>query len=279
MKTIYALILSMSVFYFGNAQTYNSDFEDDTLQEWTDVGASTTGMSVQGEPGYKYLQKVCDGTSTAVGSMAIVNDFNFNGDYTCNDPQGINCFGDYEVLTRNTNAFDLHLRIGFLGENGTLVASQDAVIVPANSDWTFINFYPYNTDLSVVSGTGTVEETMVDVQQMRIFHNENFTFDGAFVTGNLEIDHVFLYILLGTEEFQLDTTSLYPNPTSDVLNVTLPQPVTSNIGIYNLLGQQVLIKTASTKNVAIPVSELKSGVYLVRIEVAGHVLTKKFVKR
>ena len=279
MKAIYTVILSMFIISFGNAQDYYSDFEDDTLQNWTDYDGTTTGMSVQGEPNSRYLQKICDGTITAEGSMTIVNSVNYNGDYNCDNPQGINCFGSIEILTRNTNAIDLHLRIGFLGANGYLLASEFAQVVPANSDWVYKSFTPDASELIFLFGSGTIEDAMTDVQEFRIFHNPTITWVGAFEIGNLEIDYIWLQQLLDTNEFQLNETSLFPNPAKELLTVSLSQPVSSTIVVYNLLGQQILTKTATTKNIAIPVSELKSGVYLVRIEAEGQVVTRKFVKR
>jgi hypothetical protein len=76
----------------------------------------------------------------------------------------------------------------------------------------------------------------------------------------------------------LKSTPLYPTPVKEILNVSLAEPANTNIATFNLFGQQVLTKTATTKNVAIPFSELKSGVYLARIEAEGQVITKKFVK-
>jgi len=278
MKTIYTLILLMFIVSFGNAQDYYSDFEDDTLQNWTDFDGTTNGMSVQGEPNFRYLQKVCDGTITSEGSLTIVNTVDYNGDYNCDDPQGINCFGNFEILTRNLNTFDLNLRLGFVGANGALLVTEIPKVIPANTDWVYESFYPDASELVQISGSGTIEEAMSDVQELRIFHNPTITWVGAYDTGNLEIDYIWLLQLLETNEFQLETTTLYPNPAKDLLNISLPQPTDSEITIYNLLGQQVSIKTASTKNVAIAVSELKSGVYLLRIQAEGQVLTKKFVK-
>lgn len=76
--------------------------------------------------------------------------------------------------------------------------------------------------------------------------------------------------------------SVFPNPTSDVLNIKFNIITNNNVvaNIYNLLGEKVLsfnIKTGTT-NSSINISELKNGVYVLSIDDGQKITTKKISK-
>ena len=62
------------------------------------------------------------------------------------------------------------------------------------------------------------------------------------------------------------TFSVYPNPTSDNLNVTFKEAIRPGmtLSIYDLNGENVLNKTVSSSNEKLNVSSLKSGMYLLQ---------------
>ncbi len=70
-------------------------------------------------------------------------------------------------------------------------------------------------------------------------------------------------------------TVIYPNPVEDVLYIMTGSP--SNVKIYNSVGQLVLSK--ENVNETLNVSSLQSGVYMIRIETDGQVITKKLLKK
>lgn len=75
---------------------------------------------------------------------------------------------------------------------------------------------------------------------------------------------------LGSQNFTSNSlkASIYPNPTSDNINIEMENEVKS-VEIYSLLGQKVL--SVNTKN--INVSNLPKGVYMVRIEDTNNTIT------
>ena len=78
---------------------------------------------------------------------------------------------------------------------------------------------------------------------------------------------------IGDNAFELDV-SIYPNPTDNYLFVEgNKNPI--SISIYNLLGAEVIAKSATDK---INVSELSKGVYIVRISDGVGQADKKFIK-
>lgn len=69
--------------------------------------------------------------------------------------------------------------------------------------------------------------------------------------------------------------SMFPNPTNDVLNLTLPETVNKPYSVYDLMGREVLKGSLNnTTQAQINVGTLQKGSYILRI--AGS--TKKFVK-
>lgn len=82
---------------------------------------------------------------------------------------------------------------------------------------------------------------------------------------------------LSTESFDLNTFSVYPNPA--VTSITIKssdQSQINSVEMFSILGTSVL-KTSSLTNDAIDVSELASGVYLLRIDSGINSVTKRVV--
>jgi hypothetical protein len=75
-----------------------------------------------------------------------------------------------------------------------------------------------------------------------------------------------------------DKLNVYPNPVSDVLNVTLPEGAKElNYEIYSLNGKKVLSGSREGRAFQVPVSRLTAGWYQIRIISAGKVYTGKFL--
>ena len=278
MKTIYTFVTIVLSITLGFSQTFGTHFEDGTLQNWTNVDETTTSMSVQGTTGYMYLEKLCDGSISAVGEMAIINKVDFNSDLSCDDPSGIDCWAGFSLRMRNSNAFDLHLRFGFQNTNGSKVASDPEVIIPANSDWDYFEFFN-NTQLFVVDGTESVDDVLADVQELIVFHNQNLAYEGEVVVGSLELDYIDTIFFLSTNDELLQQTAIYPNPMSDVLNIKLPSGIEATATLYNVLGQAVQECGLNSNVTTLETSNLESGVYFITIKTETSTFTKKVVKR
>ena len=80
---------------------------------------------------------------------------------------------------------------------------------------------------------------------------------------------------LSVNDFTIQNISIYPNPITSVLNIEMTSTL-KQVTIYNILGAKVL--NTSTKS--INTSNLKSGMYLLKIEDEnGQVSTKRFIKQ
>ncbi|MBO7132700.1 MAG: T9SS type A sorting domain-containing protein, partial [Bacteroidales bacterium] len=82
----------------------------------------------------------------------------------------------------------------------------------------------------------------------------------------------------GIEENATLNISLFPNPATDILNITSSETI-SEIEIVNTLGQVVYRTEVNADNAVCDVEELTSGVYMVRIRTASATLIqRRFIK-
>ena len=103
-------------------------------------------------------------------------------------------------------------------------------------------------------------------------------------TGNVEFDEIkvsdnWAYVASGvaaTQKNEIAGLSIYPNPATDgQLFVTSSSNVQKNISVFDVLGKQVL--KANVTDQAINVSNLKSGIYFVKVTEDGKTATRKLV--
>ena len=98
--------------------------------------------------------------------------------------------------------------------------------------------------------------------------------------GTVFIDNLFLYnaATAGIKNNTLTNVSLYPNPSEDFLQISA-EKIIRKVSIYNILGK--VIKTISIDSISknINVSELNSGVYLIKYSTENGTGTAKFVKQ
>jgi len=94
---------------------------------------------------------------------------------------------------------------------------------------------------------------------------------------NSDAGHVRVYDLssvLASDEFVLNSFSLYPNPAKDVFTIDLKEGFQlEQVTIYNQLGQLI----GSYKSNIIKTSHLESGLYLVQIETSEAKATKRLL--
>jgi len=94
-------------------------------------------------------------------------------------------------------------------------------------------------------------------------------------------DYLERTVALGVEGHDLNNLiSLYPNPVSNTLNIdNKTNEVISNIAIYSINGMLVKQVPNAASTTSIPVSELQTGMYFVKMEVGNQVMNYKFIKK
>ncbi|WP_298365761.1 T9SS type A sorting domain-containing protein [uncultured Lutibacter sp.] len=102
------------------------------------------------------------------------------------------------------------------------------------------------------------------------------TIDGATPTNPIiQVNGYLVYDnVAGIEDYQqLEGVNIYPNPTSSQLNIECPYG--SEVGIYNLMGVKVKSVSNAEKSFRLPVAELSSGLYIVKVQSDGKFYSKK----
>lgn len=96
---------------------------------------------------------------------------------------------------------------------------------------------------------------------------------------NVWYDNIYLHknTVLSSESFNVSKVKLYPNPTSNILNVESAGNI-QNIAIYNVLGQEVVNRITNGASVSLDVSSLNSGIYVIKTTIDGNVSSTKFIK-
>ena len=89
--------------------------------------------------------------------------------------------------------------------------------------------------------------------------------------------------MLGVDSFdKLGTIKMYPNPTDSDITIDFQIQNTEklNIKVFNLLGKEVLSKQITKNDASLKVSNLNSGIYVIRITSLNgeNSTTKRFVK-
>jgi len=88
----------------------------------------------------------------------------------------------------------------------------------------------------------------------------------------------FTKATLGVENIDLDkVVKVFPNPTSNYLNIESHIVAITKISIFDPQGKKVLIKTNNLDN--INVSNLNRGIYFLKLETNQSTLTKKIILR
>jgi len=105
---------------------------------------------------------------------------------------------------------------------------------------------------------------------------------GVIVTQNgcIDTSNCVNIIITGVDEFNDDNVvSVYPNPTSDQLNVVLNDfQFESTITIINNLGQVVYQSIPTKKNTVIQLDSFANGIYTLTIGIGNKVVVKKIIK-
>lgn len=81
------------------------------------------------------------------------------------------------------------------------------------------------------------------------------------------------------KEKQLDF-ALYPNPSSDNINVQLPSGVSkAALNVFDISGRLVMSSKIISQNQLVNVADLSSGIYVLKIQSEGKTGSKQFIKK
>jgi len=93
-----------------------------------------------------------------------------------------------------------------------------------------------------------------------------------------EVFAVTINTVLGTPNFTANNFKYYPNPVTNVLNLSYNKNITG-VQVYNLLGQQVLAKSINQNEAQLNLATLAVGTYLVKVTANDASTSFKVVKQ
>ena len=84
---------------------------------------------------------------------------------------------------------------------------------------------------------------------------------------------------LGVESEELDNISIYPNPTTSVLNIELPNTLGStSLELVNAMGQMIYRQDTTLMEIKVSTEQLSNGVYFLKIGSEKKSIVKKIIK-
>ena len=89
---------------------------------------------------------------------------------------------------------------------------------------------------------------------------------------------VTVELFLGLNDLDVASLKVYPNPTSDILNVSYKESI-DKLEVYSMLGQIVKTEKGFDREVSVDLSGLSAGTYMIKIYVGQHSQLVKVVKK
>lgn len=83
---------------------------------------------------------------------------------------------------------------------------------------------------------------------------------------------------LNTKDSDFQNFNYYPNPIKNQLNFKAASKI-EKVEIYNILGQKVIKQTPQSKTLSTNTSNLKAGIYIMKIQINGSEQNFKIIKR
>ena len=256
MKKLYTLLFSVALAFSANAQNLvtNPTF-DNGLTGWTaGFNASYTLPTVNATDG-------SDGSNSAQYVVASTTGF----------------YQDIPVIAGNTikisfwykatggDGTDARIWSNYKDAEGTIIYQATATADdPLRSNNAYLESFTTWTqhEITVVVPTNA---TILSLAVRAYSTGATVSFDQFSV-----IDQT-----LAIKQNQIEGLKVYPNPvTNGTFFINTTSDATKDVVVYDVLGKQV-VKTATTN--AVNVSNLKSGVYIVKITEDGKTATRKLV--
>jgi hypothetical protein len=193
----------------------------------------------------------------------------------------------YNVVTKTISAAGARLNGGvrqfalFKTLDGTYPANTWVTIgiaynmtTGASTFYTPQETYSYNAPVAPIALLPGL-----DIGQYRSY---NFNATGNTTAYNWAIDDVNLlytdnmnFLATSESDIQKTKSTIYPNPTSDVLNIKTDSKINA-VSVVDLSGRKINVKLEDDK---VDVSTLSAGTYLINVETKEGISTEKFIKK
>lgn len=171
----------------------------------------------------------------------------------------------------STNASQIHNLAGkYRGEYGTPFDLAEI------ADNTLLNKLAI-THVKIIDVIGCIQKQYATRDANQHIVNDPWPTD--FGSGGFDLDAVGVIHqqAVGIDEFELKHISVYPNPATDMLYVSIPL-TNYSLSVINIMGEVVLNAENKSNVISLELSTLKSGIYFLNVVAEGKQKQLKFVK-
>ncbi len=221
-----------------------------TGQDLHSVTVSNTELFVNAASNDYHLKAACKAinTGTSTISSLVLHDLE-NHIRPMGTGFDIGCYEFVEGVLTYT------LTVNGGSGSGSYTAGQ-IINITANTPGSEQTFDKWTGDITGIANNTAASTTI-------IMPSSNITITAAYKNAENKIDNDILEI------------DLYPNPVIDVLNINRQ----GTVSIYDLKGVLQMQNRTTNDESKIDVSILQSGIYIIKINTQGTIMTRKFIKK
>ncbi|MSP85608.1 MAG: T9SS type A sorting domain-containing protein, partial [Flavobacteriaceae bacterium] len=146
----------------------------------------------------------------------------------------------------------------------SLLTLGDIVVTGSNIVW-------YATAANAASGTSPLPSTQLLVNTT---YYATQTINGCRSAASLAVT----ITTLANQDFDMTQFTYYPNPVIDLLNISYSQDMTS-VKVFNIVGQQLMIKEINTSSTQIDMSGYANGAYFIQVTTENAMKTVRVIKK
>tara|TARA_R110002110_G_scaffold90627_3_gene235453 strand:+ start:2245 stop:4986 length:2742 start_codon:yes stop_codon:yes gene_type:complete len=107
----------------------------------------------------------------------------------------------------------------------------------------------------------------------------DYTFQSGEAVYHKRFKVLFENSFLGINALNLDSVSLYPNPTQNVVTIVSPKTIVTSATVYDISGRKVKeVNFNNQSNYQVDLSSIKTGVYFINIATESGTITKRVIK-
>lgn len=243
----------------NNNSTFTVNFNNEGI-----LDIQTGTIRVQGNEGF-----INEASGTIMGNGTIENfqntaNFQNNGIIAPGaSPGQLTYIGDYPSTATSVLRIDIngltpvsdYDRLNVIGTSGQAQLNGNVEVI--------LGFDPDIGDEFVVfTSSGNINQCNLPTETTAIFGNTAYEFSVE-CRNNNQVVLTVLNQTLNTNDIDLNSVGIYPNPASDKIHIALgDNQDLKNLVIYSIAGQQVMTSANST----LDVSALTSGTYFVHIQ-------------
>ncbi len=168
------------------------DFTEGTTNNWTignpgspfaPINVPSGGPFDTGESPDAFLELSSSGVSGSGGKLTTFNTSQWTGDYIGSGVTGISAYFN------NTGSNPVTMRLGF-GGAGAIFGTQHGFTLTPGSGWQEVTFSLSASDLTLISGSGSFEQTFADIAEIRILSSVNPAFSGDQIAATVGVDNI-----------------------------------------------------------------------------------------